>query len=41
MSNVNHHDKVTFFELLVFHLLVKKIFLLSLRNFNGLVGPQL
>jgi hypothetical protein len=41
MSNINHYDKVTFFELFVFHLLVKKFLLLSLRDFNGLVGPQL
>jgi hypothetical protein len=40
MPNVKHHVKVTFFEFLFFHL-VKKFLLLSMRNFNGLVGSQL
>jgi hypothetical protein len=31
MLNVKHHDKATFFELL----------LLNLRDFNGLLGSQL
>jgi hypothetical protein len=41
MPNVKHHDKVTFVELLFSHLFVKKIILLSLHNFNVLVGFQL
>jgi hypothetical protein len=41
MSNVKHHDKVTFLELPFFHLLVKSLLLLSMRNFYGLVGSQL
>jgi len=38
MSNIKHHDKVTFFELLFFHLLIKSFLLLILHDFNGLVG---
>jgi len=41
MSNVKHHDKVTFFELFVFHRLIKKNLLLNLRDFKGLVSFQL
>ncbi len=37
MSSVKHHDKVTFFE----NLLVENLLLLSLCDFNGLVGFQL
>jgi hypothetical protein len=41
MSSVKHHDKVTFFELLFVHLLIENLLLLSLCDFNGLVGFQL
>jgi hypothetical protein len=41
MSSVKHHDKVTFLELPFLHLLVKSLLLLSMCNFNGLVGFQL
>jgi hypothetical protein len=41
MLSVKHHDKVTFFEFLFFQLLVKSFILLSLHDFNGLVGSQL
>ncbi len=41
MLSAKHHDKVTLFELLFFHLLVKCLLLLNLRDFNGLVGSQL
>ncbi len=41
MSNVKHHDKVTFFELFVFHRFIKKNLLLNLRDFKGLVSFQL
>jgi len=38
MSNVKHHNKVTFFEFFVFHCLIKKNLLLNLRDFKGLVA---
>ncbi len=40
MLSVKHHDKVTLFELLFLHLLVKCLLLLNLHDFNGLVGFQ-
>ncbi len=40
-SSVEHHDEITFFEPFFLHLLVESLLLLSLCDFNGLVGFQL
>jgi hypothetical protein len=41
MLNVKHHDKVTFFELIFSFTFLSKVFLLNLRDLNGLMGSQL